>query len=80
MLHYALYGLHLFEWYRLCCPLEIKEVTYEDRLFFLIYYRGPFLKFLVTAQSGGKLQRGYCVRVPCMLYAVFAPSKQSVVL
>ena len=79
MLHDALHRLHLVERHRLCCPLEVKEIANEDRLLLAVNKRSPLLELLVTAQTSGKLQRGNSVRVPRVLYAVFAPREEAVV-
>ena len=80
MLHYALNRLHLVNGCRCCGLLPTEEVTDKYRTFLLVHLRRPLLELLVTAQAGGKLQVCYCLWIPRMFNAVFAPSKLTLVL
>ena len=80
MLHYALNRLHLVNGCRCCGLLPTEEVTDKYRTFLLVHLRRPLLELLVTAQTGGKLQVCYCLWIPRMFNAVFAPSKLTLVL
>ena len=70
MLHYIFHRLYLGNIDRIA--LEVEEVANEDWFLLVVYKLGIFLESLVVACACGKLQGGYCLRVPSMANAIFA--------
>ena len=67
-----LYRLYLLNGYRVAA--KTKKVTQEDRYFLSVHQPSELLELCIRPRSGGKLQGSYRLRIPSVLFTVFAVS------